>query len=84
MSSLYHSPEHFNLEVIYEHRFPANDAYEFDLRVVWRHTTTGKLYTARDAGCSCPVPFEKYTSLQELEELPPGTTDFKGLDRDDY
>ncbi len=40
--------------------------YQFDYRVVWRHKS-GKLYTARDSGCSCPSPFENYSKLKDLE-----------------
>jgi hypothetical protein len=43
------------------------DGTQFDYRVIWRHAD-GTLYTARDSGCSCPSPFEDYTSLSDLEE----------------
>jgi hypothetical protein len=64
----YYSPEKFDLEIIDSLEF--SDAYyQFDMRVVWRHTETGKFYTARDSGCSCPAPFENYNSLDDLDEL---------------
>ena len=42
--------------------------YEFNTRVIWKHKETGKLYTARDSGCSCPVPFDGYNTIEKLEE----------------
>lgn len=59
MSNVYGQPEDFGLD----------DGYGFDYRIVWRHRGSGKLYTARDAGCSCPSPFEDYTKLEDLDEL---------------
>lgn len=44
----------------------SDGSYQFDYRVVWQHKD-GKLYTARDSGCSCPSPFEKYNMLEDLE-----------------
>lgn len=43
--------------------------YTFDDRIVWRHVETGRLYTARDSGCSCSSPFEMYTALEDFDEL---------------
>ncbi len=40
--------------------------YSFNFSVVWKHTD-GTYYWARDAGCSCPSPFEDYTDLNGLE-----------------
>lgn len=65
---LYTDPEHFGLEVIWELNDP-NASYSFDIFVVWKHTETGKIYWAEDAGCSCPSPFEDYTSLDHATEV---------------
>lgn len=65
---LYNSPEHFGLVVIDEIELD-NESYQFNIRVVWREIATGKLYTARDSGCSCPSPFEDYTSLNDADLL---------------
>jgi hypothetical protein len=43
-----------------------DEAYSFDERVVARDTQTGEWFTARDSGCSCPTPFEDYTSREDL------------------
>lgn len=67
MSNVYYDPEDFGLKVIGEVDY--NEGYEFDKRVVWRHKESGKLYTARDAGCSCASPFEDYDKLEDLDEL---------------
>lgn len=67
----YYKPEHFGLEIV-----ASIDVYEpnydFDIRVVWFHSETGVFYTARDAGCSCPSPFEDYHGLEQLDVLDEG------------
>lgn len=76
MSNVYYSPEEFGLEVVGEIEFSDGD-YQFDTRVIWKHSS-GKLYTARDSGCSCPSPFEEYNKLEDLDEL----TDLGELERE--
>ena len=61
-----YQPEAFDLVPVAEIDY-SDECYCFDTRIVWRHTPTGTLYTARDAGCSCPSPFEDYTSLDDLD-----------------
>ncbi len=60
----YNQPEAFDLTQVAMIDF-SDGNYQFDYRIVWRHES-GKLYTARDCGCSCPSPFEDYTSLDHL------------------
>jgi hypothetical protein len=72
----YYSPEKFDLTPVDEIEY-SDGCYNFDTRVVWKHSS-GKLYTARDAGCSCPSPFEDYRSLEDLDEL----TDLACLERE--
>lgn len=79
---VYYNPEHFGLQIVYERNF-SRASYEFDIRVVWKDDQ-GFLYTARDAGCSCPSPFENYTSIHDLERVPLGMMDFRQLDEDEY
>jgi hypothetical protein len=43
----------------------SSGSYEFDYRAVWKDKE-GRLWTARDSGCSCPSPFE---DTQELDRL---------------
>ena len=64
----YYEPEKMGLTKVAEIEYTDQD-YQFDTRVVWRHDETGKLYTARDSGCSCPTPFEDFDSLEKLEEF---------------
>lgn len=64
---IYHSPKEFGLEQVCFIDY-SDGCYRFDLRVVWRHKDSGALYTARDAGCSCPYPFEHYRKIEDLEE----------------
>lgn len=63
---VYYQPEKFGLKMIGEVDF-SDGNYCFDYRAVWLHED-GTLYTARDAGCSCPSPFETFTSLEKLDK----------------
>ena len=66
--NIYDNPEKFGLEVVAKVNYPS-DSYGFDIRVVWRQIATGLLFTARDAGCSCPYPFEDFdlTNIDRLD-----------------
>jgi hypothetical protein len=61
---VYHQPEHFGLTPIGSIDDP-NASYSFDDLIVWQHTD-GRIFWAQDAGCSCPSPFEDFTSLNQL------------------
>lgn len=65
---VYYQPEKLGLKPVAEIDYSSR-SYEFDLRVVWLHELTQKLYTARDSGCSCPSPFEDYTCIDSLKEV---------------
>lgn len=67
VGDIYYYPEKYDLEIVTSIDYSGGN-YEFDYRVVWRHKSTGKLYTARDSGCSCPTPFENYMTIESLEE----------------
>lgn len=62
---VYYQPERFGLTPVAEIDY-SSGMYEFHLRIVWRHSS-GLLLTARDAGCSCPSPFEDLTSLEQVD-----------------
>lgn len=62
---VYYQPEKFGLTPVAEIDY-SSGSYEFHIRVVWRHSS-GLILTARDAGCSCPSPFEDVTSLEDTE-----------------
>lgn len=64
----YSSPEKMDLQIVADLELSEPD-YSFDTVIVWRHTPTGQLYWAHDSGCSCPIPFEDYTSLDKLDKL---------------
>lgn len=62
----YYNPAEAGLEMLsFE---DDNLSYEFDILAFWS-TKDGVVYSASDSGCSCPVPFEDYTSLAELERV---------------
>ena len=65
--NVYSNPENCGLEIVAEVEREAS--YDFDMVVVFRHEETGALYWAADSGCSCPAPFEDYTSVDSLTRL---------------
>jgi len=64
----YYNPEKFNLFIVDSCSLD-DEPYQFDYLVVWRHRDNDKLYWARDSGCSCPTPFEKIISIDDLGTL---------------
>lgn len=64
---VYYSPEKFGLTQIAEVEL-SEPCYSFDMLVVWKDAQ-GNKYSAQDAGCSCPSPFEDYTSIEMLDRL---------------
>lgn len=60
----YYHPEKCGLKTIAEIEL-SEPSYSFDTRVVWK-ADNGKIYTAHDSGCSCPIPFEDYKKLSDL------------------
>jgi len=65
VSDVYHNPEEFGLETIGELELREPD-YNFDILLVQRDTSTGKFYVNADSGCSCPSPFEDFTTKESL------------------
>lgn len=62
---VYDEPSKFNLTFVDEVSWD-NEPYQFDLTGVWKHNETGQLYMADDSGCSCPSPFENFTTVEFL------------------
>lgn len=61
---IYGQPEHFGIQTIGEASWH-DESWEFDFTVVWQSKEDPTLfYWARDSGCSCPSPFESFTSLE--------------------
>jgi hypothetical protein len=60
----YSNPQVFGLELLDEFSYD-NESYQFDIRAVWRDAQ-GRVWTARDSGCSCPAPFERTTELDRV------------------
>ncbi len=63
--NVYSSPEAFGLTLVGEAASELD--YRFDITAVWEKD--GKVYVARDEGCSCPSPFENYTDITHLTEI---------------
>lgn len=61
---LYYQPSQFGLVPVGEIEWD-DDSFSFNLTVVWYDPENRKLYWADDSGCSCPAPFEDYTSLDQ-------------------
>jgi hypothetical protein len=64
----YGQPEKFGLEIVGDISWD-DEPYQFDFTVVWKDPKTGEMFYARDSGCSCPSPFEEYTSREKLTPI---------------
>lgn len=58
------SPDKCGLELLDE--IETGGSYEFCTTLLFRDTATDQLYVAQDSGCSCPTPFEDFTSLSDF------------------
>lgn len=65
-NNFYSYPENSGLEIVAEIEYSDRN-YNFDTRVVWKHIESGLVYTARSSGCSCPMPFEEFDTIDDLE-----------------
>jgi len=64
----YYYPETFGLTLVGTiDSEDARDDYGFDIFAVWKDEE-GNFYWASDSGCSCPSPFEEYTTLADLSK----------------
>lgn len=63
---LYNQPEAFGLTEVDELNDP-DASWSFDKFVVWK--SEDGYYWGVDAGCSCPSPFERHTSLSYANEI---------------
>lgn len=66
MNDVYHNPEVFGLTQIAI--VEEDESYQFNMIVAWRDES-GRVYWGHDTGCSCPSPFEDYTSKESLNLL---------------
>jgi hypothetical protein len=64
MADVYYNPEKFGLTLV-GMADEAGLSYEFSMFGVWKDAG-GQLYYGADSGCSCPSPFEDFTSLEAL------------------
>lgn len=55
-TNVLYSPEKFGLTPIASVEWSAG-CYEFDTTMFWKDAQ-GRILSAHDAGCSCPIPFE--------------------------
>src|SRR6476469_4897948 len=63
--NIYYNPERFGLEIVGTIDWAEPD-YSFDFTAVWKKSR-GEYYLASDSGCSCPSPFEDFTSVEDLQ-----------------
>lgn len=66
-NDIYYNPEEFGVETIGSINLREPD-YSFDILLVQRDLLTGKFYVNFDSGCSCPSPFEGFTTKESLGE----------------
>jgi predicted metal-binding protein len=69
--NIYYNPEKFGLVVFDEvdYNDHSREPFGFDLRVVWKCETTGRLYSCCDAGRSDCEPFWFVDSVEEDLEV---------------
>ncbi len=58
----YYNPEKLDLELLSFDE--PNLSYEYNTLCFWV-TKDGRVYSASDSGCSCPTPFEGYSSTDQ-------------------
>lgn len=68
---IYSQPEAFGLTIVGKLN-DKNLSYEFNMLLVFEHAD-GRVFYARDSGCSCPSPFERFTSLNDATLVTPET-----------
>lgn len=64
---IYYNPEELGLEVV-DTLGECGLDYAFNTLIVWKNNN-GELFWAQDSGCSCPVPFEDYTKIEDLNPI---------------
>lgn len=62
---VYYNPEKFGLQLVGDIEWD-DYSYEFDMTIVLVNDA-GEYFMASDSGCSCPAPFEDFTSVESLE-----------------
>lgn len=61
---IYYQPDKFGIQTIGEVEWD-DESYQFNITAVWQSKEDPELfYWASDSGCSCPSPFESFTSLE--------------------
>lgn len=66
MKNIYYSPKDYGLEVVAT--IEREPEYDFDMIVVWQDNH-GNLFWDSYAGCSCLLPFQDYTCVEDLNIL---------------
>jgi hypothetical protein len=61
---LYNQPEHFSVKLLGDIEWDY-EMYRFNMTAVWVDAL-GQFYVGDDSGCSCPFPFENFTSAEDL------------------
>lgn len=64
----YHNPENVGLKILKTIHL-SEEAYQFDMVVVWEDLETKEVYWGHDSGCSCPSPFENVRGLSDLNRM---------------
>lgn len=67
-NDVYNNPEAFNTQIVGSFELD-NESYQFDTILVLKDMDSGKFYVLHDAGCSCPEPFDMFTTKESLGRL---------------
>jgi hypothetical protein len=63
-ANVYYNPKAWGMETVATLENPHAD-YDFNTLAVWQHED-GRVFYARDSGCSCPSPFEDFRTFDDL------------------
>lgn len=64
---LYNNPEHFGLKFVGSLQW-GEPEWDFNITAVL-HDGEDRFYVIHDSGCSCPIPFEDFTSLEKVQPM---------------
>lgn len=63
--NIYSLPGNYGLELITS--MDLGESYDFDIYALFRNGD-GAWFLVNDSGCSCPAPFEDYTSADQIAD----------------
>lgn len=79
--NVYSSPENHGVRLL-EVASKSGLSYRYNMAILVEELTTKNQYFARDSGCSCPAPFEKFKNVQDMTPLRGHEAEYRDMVRD--